>query len=252
MYNWAAIACSWGGSSRPATRYSCSRQPQKSSTSPSRRSARPAKARWNAWLCALTSPGSAGPASRCTCGGGSDTPVVTCDHRPSAPASSSTACCQLPDSHAIGAHSIVSVIGRPPFKQGLNKCAQGRCQAPGSLRIDLVRRRFGHVAAPAHLELGRVYALGRSAVTSNNVTALEAAVDHVGEIALGLQRPRHCHSQRRRAARAIGGCQGPGHHATARQTRPVRADTVLIQLAPATSTTHPTHAVSRLHGVSML
>src|SRR2546427_3907578 len=110
------------------------------------------------------------------------------DQRPSAPASSSTARCHLPDSHALGAHSrAFSIIGWLPSEEGLNQRIQDRRQARRSLWIEPVRRRFGHVAAPAHFQLSRMHALARAAVAPHDVTALEAAVDYLGEIALSLQ-----------------------------------------------------------------
>ena len=69
-YSCAAMARSCSGVMRSATRYMRSRQDQKSSASHSRRSARPAKARWKAWLCASTRPGSSGPGERRAASGG--------------------------------------------------------------------------------------------------------------------------------------------------------------------------------------
>ncbi len=85
-----------------ATRYMRSRQLQKSSVRPSRLSARPAKARWNAWLCASTRPGSTGPA-RCSASCGAGTPAAMCDQWPDASVSSTTDRCQPPSTHAAGA-----------------------------------------------------------------------------------------------------------------------------------------------------
>ena len=103
------MARSCSGVMRSATRYMRSRHDQKSSCSLSRRSARPAKARWKAWLCASTRPGSTGPVSTVACAGGA-TSGVTATQWPSRPISSKTLSRQPPGSQARGAQNRDSVM----------------------------------------------------------------------------------------------------------------------------------------------
>ena len=86
---------------RSATPYMRSRHDQKSSSPASRRSARPAIARWKAWLCASTRLGSTGPVSACAPRAAA-TPGVTSDQSPGRRASS-TASRQAPPIQTRGA-----------------------------------------------------------------------------------------------------------------------------------------------------
>src|SRR5687767_5970824 len=137
-----------------ATRYMRSRHDQKSSLACSRLSARPANARWKAWLWASTSPGSTGPVSTVVPAGGTATPGVTSAQQPCASTRSSTASCQPPATQARGAHSALwdSGIG-PPGKQRVHQFAQHGLDGARAHRVEREGRLLAHVATPAFLEL---------------------------------------------------------------------------------------------------
>ena len=91
------------GSSRPASVYIACRQVQNVPPSPW---VRPRSARWNAWLCALASPGSTSPASRCAPGGAA-TPLVSAVITPSR-CSTSTPAAGAPSSQASSHQKAVT------------------------------------------------------------------------------------------------------------------------------------------------
>jgi hypothetical protein len=177
---------------RSATPYMRSRQRPEVVSCASRRSARPAKARWKAWLCASTSGGSTGPSStvrglrprlsgrdgRCQC--------------PSGVRLSSTPGCQRPSTQACGAHQRGSTSGL----QSTSASTMARSTAAEPLARATVPRANGgcfvHVGAPAHLELQGVHAPAGRAVVARDVAALEAAVEHMAELASAANTASAC------------------------------------------------------------
>jgi hypothetical protein len=149
---------------RRATRYIRSRHDQKSSLLASRRSARPAKARWKAWLCAFDQAGQERAVEHASRRRRRGDAGVTSLQRPSSPARSTTCSRQPSGVQARGAQSRRPQASGLPVERGLQQRAQHRLQARARAGSIDVGRLFLHVARPAHLELDRVHALpaGRS------------------------------------------------------------------------------------------
>src|SRR3569832_1004497 len=214
---------------RSAARYMRSRQLQKSSSLPSLRSVSPAIARWKAWLCALTRPGSTGPSSfvaDCRSAALASGSILV--QRPPASASSSTSRAQAPRTHASGAKNrrstrIQRLAGDERRKLHF---AHDRLDRSGELLVVVERQAFSHVKVLAHLELHRVHVLRGPPVVARDVAALEATVDRVRHLRISARRVGHGLRDLLVGARIARGADVEARQLALEKTGDARADAV--------------------------